>query len=99
MRSPRCRFFLFVFVLLTLGRPPAQAAGCLHRSRTQIVDGAGRPIVLRGVNLGNWLYTEPWMTGNTGFAMFAGEDGKPDEMQAAVTALVGPARAEAFGQF
>lgn len=74
----------------------AQAAGYLHRSHTAIVDGSGKPLPLRGVNLGNWLYIEPWMIGNTGFAMFQDEDGKADEMAAAVTDVVGANRADAF---
>ena len=92
------RVCVLACVLAALMLLPAQAAGYLHRNHAQIVDGAGRAVRLRGVNLGNWLYTEPWMSGDGGFGMYAGEDGKPDEMQAAITALVGAARAAAFGQ-
>lgn len=94
------RIFLSLafFTLLALSplTPAAGATGFLHRQHTQIVDGTGQPVHLRGVNLGNWLYPEPWMTGNTPFAMFAGEDGKPDEWTAAITDLVGPEKAAAF---
>jgi glucan 1,3-beta-glucosidase len=34
---------------------------CLHAAGTQIVDEAGQPVVLRGVNLGGWLVEEMWM--------------------------------------
>ena len=33
----------------------------LHTQGTQIVDDAGRPVTLRGINLGGWLVEEPWM--------------------------------------
>ena len=33
----------------------------LHTQGTQIVDDAGHPITLRGINLGGWLVEEPWM--------------------------------------
>ncbi len=81
---------------LALGLNRPSQAGYLHRSHAQIVDGAGRVLQLRGVNLGNWLYREPWMIGNTGFAMYSGEDGKDDEMQAAIRDLAGNDGAAAF---
>ena len=87
---------LCLAVLLALSCP-AQAQS-LHRSHTAIVDGTGKPILLRGVNLGNWLYNEPWMMGNTHFAMFDDEDGRPDELGAAITELVGARRAATFYQ-
>lgn len=42
------------------------AAGQLVPLRVEagrVVDGAGQPVVLRGVNLGSWLLIEPWMLG------------------------------------
>ena len=88
---------VFAFLLLA-SLPSPTRAQFLHRSHTDIVDGTGKPVLLRGVNLGNWLYAEPWMTGNTNFAMFTDEGGKPDEMDAAVTDLVGAKRAASFRQ-
>src|SRR5438874_1324454 len=41
----------------------AGAAGFLHASGTTIVEGNNQSILLRGVNLGNWLYNEAYMTG------------------------------------
>ncbi len=33
----------------------------LHASGTAIVDDQGRPVILHGCNLGNWLLNEMWM--------------------------------------
>ena len=33
----------------------------LHAQGVQIVDATGKPVVLRGINLGGWLVEEPWM--------------------------------------
>jgi endoglucanase len=43
----------------TAPRPPALAP--LHANSAAIVDDHGRPVVLRGCNLGNWLLNELWM--------------------------------------
>jgi len=34
----------------------------VHAETTRLVDGKGRPLPLRGVALGGWLYHEPWIT-------------------------------------
>ena len=44
-----------VFPVLADPLPLLQARG------TQIVDTAGSPVLLRGINLGGWLVEEPWM--------------------------------------
>lgn len=36
----------------------------LHREGTRIVDGAGQPVALKGVNLGGWLMWEGWIFGS-----------------------------------
>ena len=90
--------FRFVIFLLCLVAPCPCSAQFLHRQHTAIVDGTGKPVLLRGVNLGNWLYIEPWMLSNTHFEMFSGEEGKADEMPDAVRELVGPARAADFAR-
>src|SRR5690349_21355568 len=33
----------------------------LHPDGTRMVDASGKPVVLRGCNLGNWLMLEAWM--------------------------------------
>ena len=39
----------------------AQARSFWHIEGQQVVDGAGRPIVMHGINVGNWLLWEGWM--------------------------------------
>lgn len=88
---------LAVILALFLLSHPA-SAGYLHRSHSDFVDGSGAPVLLRGVNLGNWLYIEPWMIGNTGFAMYEDKDGETDGLASAVLSLVGQKRTDAFYQ-
>ena len=47
--------------------PTASAVGLppLHDDRTRMVDPAGRPVLLKGCNLGNTLVLESWMFGDT----------------------------------
>jgi hypothetical protein len=41
--------------------PKPTALASLHANGAAIVDDHGRPVVLRGCNLGNWLLNELWM--------------------------------------
>jgi endoglucanase len=55
-------FFSVLFILPATRS--AHAAGTLpflHARGTQIVDPAGKPVLLRGINIGGWLVEEPWM--------------------------------------
>src|SRR5205814_10562730 len=45
----------------------------LHAQGTRMVDPSGKPVVLRGSNLGNWLMIETWMLGGTINAKDQGE--------------------------
>jgi glucan 1,3-beta-glucosidase len=47
-------------VVLAMG-PAVAAVPRLHTQGTKWVDAAGRPVTLRGCNLGNWLLQEMWM--------------------------------------
>ena len=49
---------LLTVPLVTAAAPPPAR---LHAQGTQIVDAAGKAVVLRGINLGGWLVEEPWM--------------------------------------
>lgn len=40
-------------------------SGYVHTSGTNIVDGSGNTLSLRGTNVGGWLVTENWMDGMT----------------------------------
>ena len=62
----------------------------VHTRGTDVVDGAGQPIRLKGTNLGNWMVPEGYMW------RFNGGPQSPKEIEALLTELIGPTRAEAF---
>jgi len=64
--------------------------GFVHADEGRLVDGAGRPLLLRGVGPGNWLLPEGYMWG------FDGGPQSPREIEALVIDLVGPDRAARF---
>jgi len=78
MRRRRALASAFAFLAsvwcLLLSGAPAQAAGYLHASGTRLLDGNNQPILLRGVNLGTWLYPELWMMGAPNLSLYAGTD-------------------------
>ena len=57
------RVCILAALALALTGGPSRAAGYLHASGTRIVEGNNQVILLRGVNLGNWLFNEAYMTG------------------------------------
>ena len=71
------------------GNPPVPA-GFVHQSGTRLLDGAGKPLRLRGVNLGGWLLWEGWLWGQ-GFD-YIGESA----MMRNLASLVGATQAEQF---
>jgi aryl-phospho-beta-D-glucosidase BglC (GH1 family) len=68
----------------------AQPAGYIHTSNAQVVDGAGKPVKLNGVNLGGWLLWEGWIFGG-GFT-------SETKMMKQLTELYGKEEAEKFRQ-
>ena len=80
---------LFAAVLAVLAAP-ACAEGFLHADGQRIVDGAGRPVLLRGMGLGGWMVQE-------GYMLKAGN--LPQHViRAKITELIGPDKTEAFYQ-
>lgn len=77
------------FLLMSTGCAFA-AAGFAHTAGAGLVDGQGRPLMLRGINLGNWMEPEGYM--------FLFEEGpsSPREIEEYVAELIGPRQAEAF---
>ena len=69
---------------------PANFNGFVRREGTQLVDGEGRPLLLRGVGLGNWLLPEGYMW------RFGPGAESPREIEALVERLVGASDAETF---
>jgi hypothetical protein len=78
----------------TLAQPfaPRSASfdGFVRRAGTTIVDGSGRPLLLRGVGLGNWLLPEGYMW------RFGPGAESPREIEALVERLAGAEQAERF---
>ena len=62
----------------------------MHAQREELVDGEGRPLLLRGINLGNWFEVEGYMF------HFDGGPQSPREIEDLTKELLGPAKAEAF---
>jgi endoglucanase len=81
-----CLFLLFSCIALQAQGPFA------HRDGTRLVDASGKPLLLRGINLGNWLVNEGYM--------FRFEDGPQSarEIEALFNELIGPADAAKFWQ-
>jgi hypothetical protein len=69
---------------------PASFEGFVRRAGTTIVDGAGRPLLLRGVGLGNWLLPEGYMW------RFGAGAASPREIEALVERLAGADEAARF---
>jgi endoglucanase len=64
--------------------------GFVHTSGTEIVDGRGKPLMLRGINLGNWFEPEGYMF------HFDGGPQSPREIVDLTRELIGPIEAEDF---
>jgi endoglucanase len=67
--------------------PSAQFA---HTQGTEIVDASGKPLLLRGTSLGNWMVPEGYMW------LFEGGPQSAREIESLVTELIGPDKAEVF---
>lgn len=63
-----------------------------HTKDKEIVDAGGRPLLLRGTNLGNWLVPEGYMW------TFEGGPQSAREIEGLVTELLGPDKAATFWQ-
>jgi endoglucanase len=70
----------------------AQAAdtGFVHAQGSELVDGNGHPLMLRGTNLGNWLEPEGYMF------LFEPGPSSPREIEDYFDELIGPEQAKAF---
>lgn len=62
----------------------------MHTQAEELVDGGGRPLLLRGINLGNWFEVEGYMF------HFEGGPESPREIEDLTKELLGPEKAEAF---
>lgn len=64
--------------------------GFVHTAGTEIVDGQGKPLMLRGINLGNWLEPEGYMF------HFDGGPQSPREIEDLTRELIGVWEADEF---
>src|SRR6202140_4528672 len=86
------KFRLLRLPLLLLTLTSQASAQFAHADHKQIVDAAGKPLLLRATNLGNWLVPEGYMW------LFQGGPQSPGEIRALVLELLGPEGSAAFWQ-
>ncbi|MDB6017170.1 MAG: Endoglucanase [Pedosphaera sp.] len=84
----------FACLLILIGLclfPCSSRAGYLHASGVTNLDNHNQPIILRGVNLGSWLWPEFYMMGNLNLPNYAnagtGSDGISNYYDAWVAAI------------
>src|SRR3546814_12382220 len=78
-------------LLLCLPCAAAQAQGFLHARGTEIVDGDGAPVLLRGMGLGGWMLQEGYMLGLGDL-----EKGQQHVIRQNIADLIGSDRTAAF---
>lgn len=83
---------LLALPLLVLALISQASAQYAHADHQQIVDRAGKPLLLRATNLGNWLVPEGYMW------LFQGGPQSPGEIRALLLELLGPEGSAAFWQ-
>lgn len=76
-------------ILLLVGSAYPQTR-FVHTSGVKLMDASGAPLLLRGVNLGNWLEPEGYMF------HFKGGPQAPREIEDLTKELIGPEKAEEF---
>src|SRR6202158_1540750 len=81
-----------LLALISLAFTSQGSAQFAHTDHKQIVDAAGKPLLLRATNLGNWLVPEGYMW------LFEGGPQSPSEIRALVLELLGPEGSAAFWQ-
>jgi aryl-phospho-beta-D-glucosidase BglC (GH1 family) len=86
------KFGLLRLPLLLLALTSQGSAQFAHTDHKQIVDAAGKPLLLRATNLGNWMVPEGYMW------LFEGGPQSPSEIRALVLELLGPEGSAAFWQ-
>lgn len=80
------QLLLFLHLVLI----PRTSGQFAHTAGKQIVDAAGTPLLIRAINLGNWLVPEGYMW------LFKGGPQSPSEIRALVLELLGPEASTAF---
>src|SRR5262245_4702880 len=78
--------------LLLLALTSEGSAQFAHRDHQQIIDAAGKPLLLRATNLGNWLVPEGYMW------LFQCGPQSFSEIRGLLLELLGPEKSAAFWQ-
>jgi hypothetical protein len=86
------KFKLLRMPLLLLALISTASAQFAHTDHKQVVDAAGKPLLIRATNLGNWLVPEGYMW------LFESGPQSPSEIRALVLELLGPEGSAAFWQ-
>src|SRR6202521_5331065 len=86
------KFKLLQLPLLLLALISQGSAQFAHTDHKQIIDAAGKALLLRATNLGNWLVPEGYMW------LFEGGPHSPGEIRASELELLGPEGSDAFWQ-
>ena len=86
------KFRLLQLPLLLAAFIASASAQFAHTDHKQIVDAAGKPLMIRATNLGNWLVPEGYMW------LFKDGPQSPSEIRALVLELLGPEASAAFWQ-
>ncbi len=89
MSNLKVSTLLLSALLLPAAFLPGQQ-GFVHTSGTEIVDAHGKPLMLRGINLGNWFEPEGYM-----FHLDGGPQ-SPREIEDLTREMIGPIEAEDF---
>lgn len=84
------RTVVLPLLLLTCFGATSSSAQYVHSQGEQIVDPSGKPLLLHGINLGNWLLTEGYTW------KFEGGPQSEREIEELVADLLGPERSAAF---
>jgi endoglucanase len=78
------KFRVLLVLVLVLAWAPQGRAQFVRTEHKQIVDGGGKPLLVRATNLGNWMVPEGYMW------LFEGGPQSPSEIRALVLELLGP---------
>ena len=83
------RLSILCLPLLFLGVPPARAQ-FVHTQGAEIFDASGKPLLIRGISIGNWFVLEGY------FWRFGGQSQSQTEVELLFDDLLGPTHARAF---
>ncbi len=85
------RLIACLFLLFIAANTSAQTKSFFHTSGKEIVAPDGKPFLIKGTNLGNWLVPE-------GYMFKLGEVNSPRQINEAFSELIGPAATDTFWQ-